>query len=293
MKKFGIIFVAIMTAIVATSVSSCGNGTPKANLKSELDTFSYAIGVAQTQGLKEYLTQAMGVDTSYIDEIVAGINDAVKSGENKKKAAYYGGYQIGQQITQQMIKTINYKLFGEDSTQTISQSNFIAGFIAGTTNKNTLMALDSAAQIAETKMTEIKERVTAEAYAENKKACEEFMANIAQKEGVKALDNGVYYEVITEGKGAIPTEESRVKVHYEGKLINDTIFDSSYEREQPATFRTSQVIPGWVNVLTHMPVGSKWIVYIPQEQAYGSRDTGRIPPYSCLIFTIDLLSIEE
>ena len=84
-----------------------------------------------------------------------------------------------------------------------------------------------------------------------------------------------------------------MKVHYEGRLINDTIFDSSYKRNQPTTFRANMVIPGWTNALTHMPVGSKWKVYIPQDQAYADREMGQIKPFSCLIFTIDLLEIEK
>ena len=102
-----------------------------------------------------------------------------------------------------------------------------------------------------------------------------------------------YYEVLTEGKGAIPADTCRVSVNYEGKLLNDTIFDSSYQRGEPAKFMVKQVIPGWQKALTNMPVGSTWMVYIPQEQAYGERDGGKIPPFSCLIFKIEMLGIEK
>ena len=102
------------------------------------------------------------------------------------------------------------------------------------------------------------------------------------------------YEVIEEGKGEIPADTIRVKVNYEGRLINDTIFDSSLQRNEPMTFRCNQVIPGWTEALTHMPVGSKWKVYIPQDQAYGSREAGgKIKPFSTLVFEIELLSIEK
>ena len=119
------------------------------------------------------------------------------------------------------------------------------------------------------------------------------MPKIGKKEGIQKLDNGVYYEVITEGKGEIPADTSRVKVNYEGKLINDSIFDSTYKRGEPTTFRCNQVIPGWTNALTHMPVGSTWKVYIPQDQAYADREAGLIKPFSCLIFKIELISIEK
>ena len=289
MKKFGFFFAAIVAAVFA----SCTNGTPQASLQSNVDSLSYAFGVAQTQGLKDYLVQRMGVDTAYIDEFVKGFNESVTSSEDKKKNAYLAGLQLGQQISQQMLKGINYELFGEDSTKTISLNNFVAGFVAGTTEKGALMTFDSADVYIRTMAPIIKKAHMEEAYGENKKACEDYMAEVANKEGILSLDGGVFYEVLEEGKGAVPTATDRVKVHYEGKLINDTIFDSSYKREEPASFRCDQVIPGWTTALTNMPVGSKWKVYIPQDQAYAEREAGQIPPFSCLIFTIELLSIEE
>ena len=283
----------ILATLVAAVLASCTPGTPKANLKSDVDTLSYAIGMAQSQGLKEYLSNRMGVDTTYLDAFIKGFNESAKSGDNKKENAYYAGLQIGQQVSQQMVKSINDELFGSDSTQTISLDNFMAGFVSGTTGKGGLMTVEEAGQLAQDKMQQVKARHMEEVYGDNKRECEEFMANIAKKEGIKALENGVYYEVLTEGKGEIPADTSRVKVHYEGKLINDTIFDSSIKRGQPTTFRADMVIPGWTNALTHMPVGSKWIVYIPQDQAYADREMGQIKPFSCLIFTIDLLGIEK
>jgi len=288
MKKFSILAAVALAAIMG----SCTNGTPKANLKDDVDTLSYAIGLAQTQGLKEYLTQRMGVDTTYIDEFIKGLNEAANAGENKKKAAYYAGLQIGQQVSQQMIKGINYEVFGDDSTRTISLKNFMAGFISGTTGKNGLMTIDEAAATAQTKMQEVKEKFMAEKFGDWKKQCEDYMAEVAKKEGIKELGDGIYYEVLTEGTGAIPADTNRVSVNYEGKLLNDTIFDSSYQRNEPAKFMVKQVIPGWTKALTNMPVGSTWRVYIPQEQAYGEREAGKILPYSCLIFKIELLGIE-
>lgn len=288
MKKFGFIFAAALAALM----SACGNSTPKADMKNDVDSLSYAIGMAQTQGLKQYLVQRMGVDTAYINEFVKGLNDGASAGDDKKTAAYYAGVQIGQQILQ-MEKGINNELFGEDSTQTISHKNFMAGFVAGTLEKDGLMTTEEAGQMAQAKMQVVKSQHMEQVYGDNKKACEEYMAKIAKKEGIQKLDNGVYYEVITEGKGEIPADTSRVKVNYEGKLINDSIFDSTYKRGEPTTFRCNQVIPGWTNALTHMPVGSTWKVYIPQDQAYADREAGLIKPFSCLIFKIELISIEK
>ena len=289
MKKLGLFFAAAVAAIVM----SCGPSTPKADFKNEIDTLSYAIGMAQTQGLKEYMTQRLNVDTAYLGEFVKGLNEAANAGDDAKKAAYYAGIQIGQQVSQQMMKGINYELFGDDSTQTISLKNFMAGFISGTTGKNGLMTVDSASNLAQTMMKTVKAKHLEEVYGENKKEGEKFMADIAKKPGIKALENGVYYEVITEGKGEIPTDTSRVKVNYEGTLLNDSVFDSTYKRGEPTTFRCNQVIPGWTNALTHMPVGSSWMVYIPQDQAYAEREAGQIKPFSCLKFKIELLGIEK
>ena len=289
MKKISVIAAVVLAAIMA----SCGNGTPKANLKNDVDTLSYAFGMSQTQGLKEYLAQREGVDTTYINEFIKGLNEGANAGDDKKKTAYYAGLRIGQMISQQWVKGINYEVFGEDSTQTISLNNLLAGFVAGTTGKGGLMSFDEATATRENLMQSIKARQMEKLYGDNKKACQEFMEKIAKKDGVKSLGDGIYYEVLTEGNGEIPADTSRVKVNYEGKLINDSIFDSSYQRGEPTTFRCNQVIAGWTEALTHMPVGSTWMVYIPQDQAYAEREAGKIKPFSCLIFKIELVGIEK
>lgn len=140
----------------------------------------------------------------------------------------------------------------------------------------------------ETKAKKLEEK----AYEDNKMAGEKFLKENAKKEGIITLESGVQYKVIKEGKGPIPNEDSSVKVHYEGRLLNGTIFDSSYKRKQPAEFRANQVIKGWTEALTHMPAGSIWEVYIPQELGYGERQQGGdIKPYSLLIFKIELLKV--
>ena len=290
MKKFSF---AALAAISAVMMFACGNGTPKASLKSDIDTVSYAIGMAQTQGLKEYLVGRMGIDTTYMDEFIKGLNEGANAGDDKKKAAYFAGIQIGQQISNQMVKGINHELFGEDSTKTISLKNFMAGFISGTTGKNAIMTVDSAAQVAQDMMRAIKAKNMEKEFGPNKEAGEKYLAENAKKEGVKVLDGGVQYKVIKEGTGAMPKDTSLVKVHYEGKTIDGKVFDSSYQRGQPADFRANQVIKGWTEALVHMPAGSIWEVYIPQELAYGERQQGAdIKPFSMLIFKIELLEVD-
>jgi FKBP-type peptidyl-prolyl cis-trans isomerase FklB len=290
MKK--LTFVAAM-AIAAATMTSCDGGAPKANLKSDVDSVSYAIGMAQTQGLKDYLVMQLGVDTAYMGEFIKGLNDGANAGDNKKKAAYYAGIQIGQQISNQMVKGINYQLFGEDSTQTISMKNFMAGFVTGTTGKKGLMTMEEANENAQRLMQQIKARQMEKTYGSNKEAGEKFMAENGKKDGVVTLPSGVQYKILKEGNGKIPADTSTVVMHYEGRLINDSVFDSSYKRNQPYTVRCNQNIKGFTEALTHMPAGSTWEVYIPQELAYGERQAGAmVKPFSALIFKIELLEVK-
>ena len=290
MKKFSVM--AAM-AIVAAGMVSCGKSTPRADLKSDVDTLSYAIGMAQTQGLKEYLVERMDVDTTYMKEFIKGLNEGANAGDDKKKAAYYAGIQIGQQISNIMMKNINREIFGNDSTKTISLKNFMAGFVSGVTGKNGLMTPEQANQTTQTKMQEIKAKEMMKQYGPNKEKGEKFLAENAKKEGVKTLPSGVQYKVIKEGSGSIPADTSKVKVNYEGRTIDGKVFDSSYKRNQPLTLRCNQTIKGWTDAMVHMPVGSVWEVYIPQDLAYGEREQGDIKPFSVLIFKIELLGIEK
>ena len=290
MKK--LTFVATM-AIAAVALTGCVNSTPKADLKTDVDTLSYAMGLAQTQGLKEYLVGRMNIDTTYMNQFIKGLNEGANAGDDKAKAAYYAGIQIGQQISNQMITGINQDVFGNDSTKTISLKNFMAGFITGTTGKKGLMTVEQAGQTAQTMMSAIKAKNMEKEYGPNKVAGEKFLAANKTKAGVKTLPSGVQYKVIKEGNGAMPADTSKVKVHYEGKTIDGKVFDSSYKNGQPVTLHANQVIKGWTEALVHMPVGSVWEVYIPQNLAYGEREQGQIKPFSALIFKIELLGIEK
>jgi FKBP-type peptidyl-prolyl cis-trans isomerase FklB len=291
MKKFTFAAIALIAALAA-SFTSCGN-SPKANLKNDIDTVSYTIGMVQTQGLKEYLVNQLGVDTTYMDAFIKGLNEGANAGDDKKTAAYYAGIQIGQQVANRMLKGINHEVFGDDSTKSISLKNFMAGFVSGTTGEKGLMTMDEAQETAQRKMQEIKARELEKVWGSNKEAGEKFLAANAKKEGVKTLANGVQYKVIKEGNGPIPTDSSTVKVNYEGRLIDGTVFDSSYKRGEPTTFPANRVIKGWTEALCHMPAGSEWEIYIPQELAYGEREQGEdIKPFSALIFKLELLEVD-
>ena len=285
-------FMAVM-AIAAATFSSCGNSSaPKADLKTDVDSMSYAIGYVQSQYMRQAIEQGQVIDTTYIDEFVKGVNEGVNAGDDKKKAAYIIGLQVGQQISGQLLKGINNEVYGGDSTKTISLKNLLAGFITGVTGKKGIMTPETANMVAQTKMQEIKTKTMAKQYGANKAAGERFLAANKKKPGVVTLPSGLQYKVIKEGKGAIPTDTTQVKVQYEGRTIDGQVFESSYKSDGPITMTPKQMIPGWTEALTHMPEGSVWEVYIPQNLAYGERQAGdKIKPFSALIFKIELVKV--
>lgn len=281
----------LMMFAAAAGLASCTAQGPQANMKSDIDSLSYMMGVSNTQGLKEYVMGRLGVDSAYMADFVKGLEQGVKETDAKEKA-YMAGMQIGQQISGDMFEAINNQLFNGDSLQSLNKENFLAGFIAAVQEKS-IVSADSASMYVRARAEVIKENSMKQKYADYIKKNEDFLAQNKSKEGVKVTPSGLQYKIITEGKGEIPADTSRVKVHYKGTLIDGTQFDSSYDRKEPTTFRANQVIKGWTEALTMMPVGSKWELYIPAELGYGSREAGQIKPFSTLIFEVELLSIEK
>lgn len=140
----------------------------------------------------------------------------------------------------------------------------------------------------------IRERMQAEQAAKVEAAAaagRDYLAENAQREGVTVLASGLQFEVLVAGEGAKPSAEDQVRTHYHGTLIDGTVFDSSYERGQPAEFPVGGVIPGWVEALQLMNAGSKWRLHVPSELAYGAQAVGSIPPHSVLVFDVELLDI--
>ncbi|MBO4905445.1 MAG: FKBP-type peptidyl-prolyl cis-trans isomerase [Bacteroidaceae bacterium] len=255
-----------------------------------MQEFSYAYGVAQTNGLVNYLSQRMGVEPEYMEYFLAGFDVTQQTEEDKRRRAYMAGLEIRQQVESQLLPQANRQV--NDSIDLIQHDVFIRGFreaVAGTAT----LEQDSAQAISQRQLNYYHARQMEERYGENLTAGEEFLTANAKKDSVKVTESGLQYKIITVGTGDIPTATQRVKVNYEGHLIDGTVFDSSYQRGQPATFACNQVIRGWTEALTMMPVGSKWELYIPQNLAYGDREAGQIPPFSTLIFTVELLEIEE
>ena len=270
----------------------------KASKQAKVDTvsvkdFSFDMGVGQVNGLKRYLAERLQVDTvAQMPDFLRGLQEMFGNPTDKKLTAYSAGLQIGGQLINQFLDQINEQITGEKGKSYMDVEQYKKGFIAGITGKDLPISVDSASTIAGTQMNIYKAKLNEQKYGANRKAGEAWLAENAKKSDVKKLPSGVQYKVITAGNGPKPTANSTVKVNYEGKTIDGTVFDSSYKRNKPMTFKCSQVIKGWSDAIQQMPVGSTWEIYIPQELGYGSREAGQIKPYSTLIFKVELLSIE-
>ena len=256
------------------------------------DSTAYLFGISQSNGLKAYMVNQLKVDTTYINTFARGIMDrASVDPADKELHAYNAGLNIGGQI-EQMTEQFRNDYYKADPAAKIDPRIVASAIIAGLTGQSEISSEEAMNQFR-TIMTERQKQNMEALYGENREAGQLFLEQNKKKPGVVTLPSGLQYKVLTEGKGAIPTATQKVKVNYEGHLIDGTEFDSSYKRNEPSTFQANQVIKGWTEALTKMPVGSKWELYIPYELAYGERESGKIKPYSALIFTVELLGIED
>ena len=191
------------------------------------------------------------------------------------KFSYGLGMGIGQNLLSMGVKDM-------------SVEDFIKGISDVLAGNNTEITHAEAQKV----VNEHFQKMAEEAYAVNKEAGEKFLAENAKKEGVVVLPSGLQYEVLAEGNGKKPSATDRVQCHYEGTLIDGTIFDSSIKRGEPAVFGVNQVIRGWVEALQLMQEGAKWRLYIPYDMAYGEHGAGEmIPPYSALVFDVELIKV--
>ena len=259
---------------------------PNAPLLTRADSIGYVSGMEVTRGLISYLKMQYKVNDAYMNDFVKGFYDGVKRDTMPDFHAYVVGTQIAEMTNQRVVPTMM-----KDYPDTeVNMEAFYRGFIDAVLNDNCLFN-DSVATVLKDKYVD---EAKAAAYAEWKKQNEDFLVTYAQNDSVKKTESGLLYKVITEGKGIKPDATNKVVVRYEGKLIDGTVFDSSYKRDpNTSTFGVSQVIKGWTEALLMMPIGSKWELCIPQELAYGSRDTGKIKAFSTLIFTVELVSVTK
>ena len=295
MKKLFSFATAFVAVSVIVALTSCSAQTSKAQLKTDVDSLSYAFGVSRAmQGLDMHLAQ-MGVDSTTMVDFIRGVEEGSRiNPEDKKEAARMVGIQIGQMIAQSWIPGLNQDLFGGDSTKTVSKEDLIAGFIAGALNKNLKIGAEDAMTLYNLKSQELQEKALEAQHADKKEAGLKFLEDNKANEGVKVTESGLQYKVITEGTGPKPTESDNVKVNYVLSLIDGTELENSVQSGQPFQFSLAGgVIAGWIEGVQLMNVGSKYIFYIPYNLAYGAAGRGTIEPFSTLIFEIELLEIAE
>ncbi len=191
------------------------------------------------------------------------------------KFSYGLGMNIGQNLASMGVSTLEF-------------ADFVKGMqdvLSGGKTEITVVEAQNA-------INEFFNKLTEEKYGKTKESGIAFLEENKKREGVVTLPSGLQYEIINAGLGKKPTAADRVQCHYEGTLIDGTVFDSSIKRGQPAVFGVSQVIAGWVEALQLMGEGSKWRLYIPYDLAYGANGAGEmIPPYSALIFDVELIKV--
>lgn len=258
------------------------------SLLSKSDSLSYAAGMTYTTGLIDYVGKQFGVDSTSMGAFVAGLREGIKRSNDKQFMAHSAGVQIAQLLETRMYPGVANEV--KNTPWTLDSITFNRGFIDAVLNDTTVMQVVDAKKYYEKTMTDEKHRQE-DAY---KRENVDWLAENAKKEGVVTLPSGLQYKVLTAGTGEVATKDDNVTVRYEGKTIDGNIFDSSYKRNpDTSTFRPDQVIKGWTEALTSMPAGSTWMLYIPQELAYGSRAAGQIKPYSTLIFKVELVKIDR
>lgn len=299
MKRISILCFALLAGLCIT-VQAAGKKTSKKKGKAteqvkvdtvSVDTFSYAYGKANTQGLKQYLSQRMGIDTTYMDDFMKGFGQLALTEADKKEKARLAGIEIRTQLENQILPAANKQI--DDSVQVLVRERFVEGFRDGIMQANMYITMDSTQKLVKKQMDYYHSVKMEKKYGANRLAGEEFLKLNAKKDSVQTTPSGLQYKVITMGTGEKPQPTQKVKVNYEGRLIDGTVFDSSLKHGKPVTFPCNQVIKGWTEALCMMPVGSKWELYVPQQLAYGDREQGKIPPFSALVFTVELLSIEK
>ena len=259
--------------------------TPVA-LQSVEDSLCYATGIQMTNGLIPYLIGQKGVDTTYLYKFIEGFEAAMaKENNTDELTAYAAGIDVAKMMTTSMLSSAKRNLSGMVDSLNIDM--MAKGFVDALKKDHTVFN-DSTAQHF---VTVHKEQQALKI----KEDGENFLKENGQQPDVVTLPSGLQYKVLRQGTGAVAGPNDKVEVKYEGRLINGTVFDSSYTRTpQTTTFSPSQVIKGWTEALTIMPEGSMWELYIPYNLAYGERGAGAdIPPYSTLIFKVEVEKVTK
>ena len=281
----------VVTLLVGTIaamgvMTGCGNGQGTAKLVTPQDSAAYFLGLSQTMPLHEqwdqYQYQVPGDAASKKDQFIKGFRDALTSGS--AKAAYSNGYLMGFQLIDSW-EGFNARIPGDS----LDKQKFIDGLIAGLSGKvDTTLTMDA----INTYMQEYFANAQKIVEDQNKQAGADFLAANKSKEGVVELPSGLQYRIDKLGDGIKPAAEDTVVVHYKGTKLDGTVFDSSYDRGEPATFPLTGVIQGFSEGLQQVPAGSKVTLWIPGDLAYGQRGSGdQIGPFEMLTFEMELQEV--
>ena len=261
-------------------------------LNNSNDTLSYVAGMSVTNGLIPYLVQQQGVDTAYMAEFIKGFKEVVNAGTDPKMKAYVAGLEIATQVRDRMLPGMKREF--TDTPDSIVDALVFRGFSDALLNDTSLFKQAVAEELFKTLQQTNKDAKVEKLWGANRDAGKKFLAENAKKEGVVTLPSGLQYKVLVKGEGDVPQVSEKVFVNYEGRLVDGTVFDASAKHgDKPSEFRPNQVIKGWTEALTMMPVGSKWQLYIPYELAYGEKEAGNIKPFSALIFDVELVGIDR
>ena len=260
---------------------------------SRSDSVSYAAGMNYTIGLLPYLSRQAGVDTTKLDDFICGFQEFLKHPEDPTFKAYVAGLDIASQVTNRMLPDVRHRF--EGTQDVVNTEMFYKGFLDALHKDTTIFkTIDGAGAFFQATLAEDIELKNEKLYGPNRDAGIKFLAENAKDTSVVVLPSGLQYKVLVAGTGDIPKSNETVKVRYEGRLIDGTVFDASARHgELPVSLPVNQVIKGWTEALTIMPVGSKWTLYIPQELAYGEKEQGQIKPFSALVFDVELVDIDK
>jgi FKBP-type peptidyl-prolyl cis-trans isomerase FklB len=230
------------------------------------------------------------MDTTMKADFVRGLREGARSANDPKLNAYVIGLGVAREINERMLPGITEEF--KDSPDSIVGDLLYKGFIAAIEGDTTVFTYNVAEKLFTQKRAVDKIAKENKLYGPNREAGEKFMKENAKNDSVIVLPSGLQYKVLVKGDGEVPLENQKVQVNYEGRLIDGTVFDASSKHgDAPAEFTPKQVIKGWTEALTMMPVGSKWQLYIPYYLAYGERSAGEIKPFSALIFDVELVGI--
>jgi len=261
-------------------------------LKNGSDSVSYTAGMALTNGLLPFLKQQHGIDSANIATFVKAFEEFINAGESPEAKAKAAGIDIANQVRTRMLPGLTAEF--TDTPDSIVKSLFFRGFTDALKQDTTHFKQHEAEEFFHHRQEADKKAKDEKLYGPNRDAGIKFLKENAQKDSVITTPSGLQYKVLVKGEGEVPQLTDKVQVNYEGRLIDGTVFDASKKHgDKPAEFRADQVIRGWTEALTMMPVGSKWQLFIPQELAYGERNMGNIKPYSALIFDVELVGIDK